>query len=71
MHRSPIQARIDKFGKKLPDTGRGCGCELCARSNAPRYERRHNIARAGLWGPLRRQLAQIVRSLNPGRPQAA
>src|SRR5438034_5447575 len=35
-----MQARFDKDGKQLPDTGHGCGCRLCAISNAPRYERR-------------------------------
>ncbi|MDQ6880414.1 MAG: hypothetical protein M3082_22455 [Candidatus Dormibacteraeota bacterium] len=66
-----IQARFDKFGKQLPDTGYGCGCELCARANAPRYDRRRDIRSAGSWGPLRRRLAQMVRSLTTGRPQAA
>lgn len=33
-------ARYDKHGRRLPETGRGCGCRLCEESNAPRYERR-------------------------------
>ena len=35
-----MQARFDKQGRPLPDTGRGCGCQQCADANAPRYERR-------------------------------
>jgi hypothetical protein len=66
-----MQARFDKFGRRLPDTGHGCGCLLCARLNAPRYERRRDFRTAGPWGPLRRWLAQVVRSLSTGRPQAA
>jgi len=66
-----MQARFDKFGKRLPDTGHGCGCELCARSNAPRYERRHDARVAGSWGPFKRRLAKIARSVGVGRPQAA
>ncbi len=34
------QARYDKRGRRLPDTGRGCGCRQCEVANAPRYERR-------------------------------
>jgi hypothetical protein len=66
-----IQARFDKFGKQLPDTGFGCGCELCARSNAPRYERRRDVRGASPWGPLRRYLTQMVRNMRVDRPQAA
>src|SRR5260370_40392032 len=44
-------ARFDKFGKRLPDTGRGCGCQLCAVSNAPRYERRKTLRVDQLWSP--------------------
>jgi hypothetical protein len=66
-----MQARFNKVGKRLPDTGHGCGCELCARSNAPRYERRRDARSAGPWGPLRRRLVQLVRSLGTSRPQAA
>ena len=66
-----MQARFNKFGEKLPDTGHGCGCELCARSNAPRYERRREGRDAGPWGPVRRRLARIARMMGGGRPQAA
>jgi hypothetical protein len=66
-----MQARFDKFGKRLPDTGHGCGCELCARSNAPRYERRRDLRVAGAWGPFKRGLARLVRSVGVGRRQAA
>jgi hypothetical protein len=64
-------ARVDKFGKQLPDTGHGCGCELCARANAPRYERRREQRGDDLWGPTRRGLAQMVRTILGSRPQAA
>ena len=66
-----MQARFNKFGKRVPDSGHGCGCELCARTNAPRYERRKDARSAGPWGPMRRRLAQMVRSLRSDRPQAA
>jgi hypothetical protein len=66
-----MRARYDKFGNRLPETGRGCGCELCARSNAPRYERRQDSRRAAAWGPVRRRLALLIRSLRVDRPQAA
>jgi len=35
-----VQARFDKLGRRLADTGRGCGCQQCADAGAPRYERR-------------------------------
>jgi len=65
-----MHARFDKQGNRLPDTGRGCGCQLCADSNAPRYERRLS-ERASAWGPFRRRLARVLRSLVPNRPQTA
>ena len=64
-----MQARFDKQGNRLPDTGRGCGCQLCADSNAPRYERRQS-ERASAWGPLHRRLARVVRTVAPNRPEA-
>jgi hypothetical protein len=69
-----MQARFDKHGKQLPDTGHGCGCKLCADANAPRYERRAEAGRPdrAAWSPLRRRLVRLVRSLRPSRrPQAA
>jgi hypothetical protein len=57
-----MQARYDKQGKRLPDTGHGCGCELCAATGAPRYERRRS-ERSTAWNPVRRQLARWVRTL--------
>lgn len=68
-----MHTRLDKHGRQLPDTGHGCGCKLCAQTNAPRYERRsepHDTAR-GLWSPLRRRLMRFVRSLSPTKRQAA
>ncbi len=66
-----MQARFDKQGRRLPDTGRGCGCRLCADSNAPRYERRLDPQREALpWSPLRRRTVLLVRGLHrqEGRP---
>jgi hypothetical protein len=57
-----MQARFDKQGRQLPDTGHGCGCKLCAESGAPRYERRR-AGRGAAWGPLRRSLARVVGKL--------
>ena len=65
-----MHARFDKQGNRLPDTGHGCGCQLCADSNAPRYERRQS-ERASAWGPFRRRLVRMVRTLIPNRPQTA
>ncbi len=65
-----MQARFDKQGKKLPDTGHGCGCQLCAHANAARYERRRS-ERASAWSPLRRRLALALRSLATNRPETA
>ena len=61
------QARYDKLGRRLPDTGHGCGCKLCAETNAPRYERREHEPRpSGTWNPLHRRTIQLVKSLlNP------
>jgi hypothetical protein len=66
-----MQARFDKQGKRVPDTGHGCGCELCAALGAPRYERRSS-QRTTAWSPVRRRLARWVRALSlSGRSQAA
>ena len=65
-------ARFDKQGRRLPDTGHGCGCSMCAESNAPRYERRVEGTRSGgEWGGLRRSLVRLVRGLNRNRPELA
>jgi hypothetical protein len=66
-----MQTRVDKFGNRLPDTGHGCGCELCARSNAPRYERRHDARSSGHWGSLRRRIVTMAHALLSSRPQVA
>jgi hypothetical protein len=66
------QNRYDKQGRRLPDTGRGCGCRLCAETNAPRYERRSDTLReGGEWGALRRRLARFVRGLSIRRQSLA
>jgi hypothetical protein len=69
-----MYARFDKLGKRLPDTGHGCGCRMCADSNAPRYERRQDPDRAQHhWSPLRRSVVRLVRSLrrSRGSPEVA
>ena len=67
-----MQARFDKHGKRLPDTGYGCGCKLCAEVNAPRYERRTDPQRAtSPWSPLRRGLVRFLRGLRPARQTQA
>jgi hypothetical protein len=57
--------RFDKRGNHLPETGRGCGCRLCAESNAPRYERRAQPSRENAveWNPLHRGMVRLVRDL--------
>ncbi|HET6311275.1 MAG TPA: hypothetical protein VFH00_09765 [Candidatus Nitrosotalea sp.] len=67
-----MQARFDKFGRRLPDTGHGCGCTLCAAANAPRYERRQEQRlNSSEWTTMRRRLARAVRSLGFQRPHTA
>ncbi|TMD00292.1 MAG: hypothetical protein E6I58_00695 [Chloroflexi bacterium] len=61
-----MQARFDKQGNRLPDTGHGCGCQLCADANAPRYERRRT-ERTSAWSPLRRRLVQVLGAIIPNR----
>ena len=67
-----MQARFDKQGRRLPDTGHGCGCQLCAASNAPRYERRA-AERSTAWGSLHRLVVLAIRRSvsRTGRPHAA
>ncbi|OLB86697.1 MAG: hypothetical protein E6I72_08025 [Chloroflexi bacterium] len=55
-----MQLRFDKHGQRLPDTGRGCGCQQCADADAPRYERREDPLRAARWSPLRRRIVSLV-----------
>ena len=57
--------RFDKVGRRLPETGRGCGCRLCEESNAGRYERRGHATATprSVWHPFRRSLVAWLRSL--------
>jgi hypothetical protein len=67
-----MKARFDKQGNKLPDTGRGCGCQLCADAGAPRYERRSPADRPSIWSPLRRRVAlALARVMSPDRSEVA
>jgi len=65
-----MQARFDKQGRRLPDTGRGCGCQQCADADAPRYERRMDPERATRWSALRRAVARVVRTARASRQVA-
>ena len=67
-----MQARFDKHGNQLPDTGHGCGCRLCEYANAPRYERRSDAARAddSEWSPLHRRMVRLVSRLRRRPPSA-
>jgi len=65
-----MNARFDKEGNRVPDTGHGCGCQLCADANAARYERRRAV-HAAAWSPLRRRLARALRNLIPTGPEPA
>jgi len=57
----PMSVRFDKDGRRLADTGHGCGCRQCAEADAPRYERRSRPAvHRPPWGDLRRRLMAIL-----------
>ncbi len=62
-----MHARFDKEGNRLPGTGHGCGCQLCADAGAPRYERRGPAGRALIWSPLRRRLTLALARVIPNR----
>ena len=66
-----MQARFDKQGNRLPDTGHGCGCQLCADINAPRYDRRRAERSSTAWSPLRRRLVRALSGIIPSRPEPA
>jgi hypothetical protein len=67
-----MQARFDKHGRRLPDSGHGCGCTLCAAANAARYERRHEQRlNSREWTMLRRRLTRMMRSIGDQRPHVA
>ena len=62
-----MQSRFDKRGRRLPDTGHGCGCRICQESGAPRYERRVEMrVDDSIWPPLRRRLVRLARGLGGG-----
>lgn len=56
-------ARFDKLGNRMPATGHGCGCQMCADAHAAQNER------MWLWS----HVVDLVRNLVPdtSRPQAA
>jgi hypothetical protein len=63
---SPGGARFDKHGNALPDTGHGCGCQICADAHAERVRRTRPLA------AVRRRIAGIIDKLTSDRrPQAA
>jgi hypothetical protein len=59
--------RFDKEGQRIPDTGRGCGCQQCADANAPRYERRSAAMTrtGGRWSAVRRLVVTALRRPTP------
>jgi hypothetical protein len=59
----PISARFDKHGNRLPETGHGCGCKICADAHAARVEDTRP------WAGLVRFLKNLLQ--DTGRPQAA
>ena len=64
-----MQARFDKQGKRLPDTGRGCGCQQCADSDAARYERRvDGAARESVWIPIQRAVVGVLLKFRRRQP---
>jgi hypothetical protein len=67
-----MQARFDKHGRRLPDSGHGCGCTLCAAANAPRYERRQeDRLSAREWSKLRRRLVRLMKNIGYQRLRVA
>ena len=56
-------ARFDKFGNRLPDTGHGCGCQICADAHAAHEEQTRP------WTRFVRFLKHLI--ADTGRPQAA
>jgi hypothetical protein len=61
-----MQARFAKDGRRLPDTGHGCGCRLCEESGATRYERRaESRLDTATWGPLRRMFVRLAMAWRP------
>lgn len=68
--------RFDKRGRRLEDTGRGCGCQQCADARAPRYERRAVAVtgRRRRWSWWHRRLVSfpglLLRRRRPDIPDA-
>jgi hypothetical protein len=67
MNAAAMRMRFDKRGRRLPETGHGCGCRLCEETNAPRYERRRSSEIDGgtgssrpVWHPARRTLHRLL-----------
>jgi hypothetical protein len=50
-------ARFDKDGNALPDTGHGCGCQICADAHAA------HVRAARPWAIAQRRAMQLVRKL--------
>ncbi|HEY6114370.1 MAG TPA: hypothetical protein VI172_00275 [Candidatus Dormibacteraeota bacterium] len=61
---SPGGARFDKHGKALPDSGHGCGCQICADAYAEKVRQTRPLA------VVRRRIAGLIdRLASDHRPQ--
>jgi hypothetical protein len=62
---SPGGARFDKDGNPLPETGHGCGCQICADTHAAQ------VRASRPWAAAQRRAAELIRKLtsSDNRPQ--
>ena len=59
-------ARFDKHGNELPETGHGCGCQICADNHAA------EVRGSRPWAAAQRRVLELIKKLiSDGRPQAA
>ena len=59
-------ARFDKDGNPLPETGHGCGCQICADNHAAQ------VRAARPWAAARRRALDLIKKLtSDDRPQTA
>jgi hypothetical protein len=63
---SPGGARFDKHGNPLPDSGHGCGCQICADNHAAQ------VSASKPWAAAQRRIVELVKKITSGsRPQTA
>jgi hypothetical protein len=65
---APGGARYDKDGNPLPDTGHGCGCQICADAHAA-----HQVqAGSRPWTAAQRRVVELIKKLtSDSRAQTA